>query len=252
MMRAQVPQRAARPSGRPHRSAPRLLGASRRFGAPRPPSARPVASLPSGNGNGAGESGLALDRDLLDRLRPWARTMARRIGARPNDIDDAVQEAFVRASSAAPSFVFPVDVPRELAVRRWILGILAHVVAEQNDRARRSPLVTAMRPDLDGHNDVDEGRAEDHGAIVEARQDLGGILRRFFETTTAERFRVWLAFEVDCVPAPEIARQEGAPVGTIYTRVRLAREDLAAMLTREEAEARFKRSRDATRGEGRR
>ena len=55
-------------------------------------------------------------------------------------------------------------------------------------------------------------------------------MRTFPGATSPERWRTWLAFEVDGVPVAEIARQEGAPQATIYNRVRLAREDLAAML----------------------
>lgn len=247
-MRPHVPRR---PSRRPHRTAPRLLGASRRLGIPRPSSPRAAASLPSGGGeSGGGSPGLALDRALFERLRPWASGIARRIGASPGEIEDVVQEAFERVTRSAASFVPPLDVPRETAIRRWIVGILAHVVGSQNRRARRSPLSAHARAEHhgrrqgadDGRRDVDADDIDpaDHGALVEARADLRYLLQRFPGATLPERWRAWLAFEIDGVDAAEIARQEGTPIGTVYNRVRLAREDLAAMLTREEAAAQFR------------
>jgi DNA-directed RNA polymerase specialized sigma24 family protein len=44
-----------------------------------------------------------------------------------------------------------------------------------------------------------------------------------------------LSYEVDQVAVTEIARQEGRPVATIYTRLRRARQDLATALSREAA-----------------
>jgi DNA-directed RNA polymerase specialized sigma24 family protein len=69
----------------------------------------------------------------------------------------------------------------------------------------------------------------------EARAALRYVLRAFPGATSPERFRVWLACDVDGMTLAEMARQEGAPEGTISTRLRLARQDLEAMIARERA-----------------
>ncbi|MEZ4308710.1 MAG: sigma factor-like helix-turn-helix DNA-binding protein [Polyangiaceae bacterium] len=50
-----------------------------------------------------------------------------------------------------------------------------------------------------------------------------------------ERFRAVYAFYFLCLTAAEIARCEGAPVPTVYNRLRLAREDIRAAILRERA-----------------
>lgn len=228
-----------RPARRSLRSAPRLLAASRRL-VPKPhPRRRPVAPLENGNASGPPSAPSPEVRASLATLRPWALKMARYFGARADDREDVVHDAFVRAARDLGYFLAPLDVPRETALRRWIVGILANVVLEHQRRARRaSKRSSGVAPD-----DLDAERG-DHGAAVEARADLRRILQAFPAETSPERWRAWLASEVDGVPVAEIARQEGSPESTIYNRLRLAREDLAAMLSRHEATARGKLARD--------
>ena len=52
-------------------------------------------------------------------------------------------------------------------------------------------------------------------------------------TTSADRWRAWIAHEVDGVSVAEIARQEGRPRATIYNLLRLARQDFAAAMARD-------------------
>ena len=234
-----------RPARRTLRTAPRLVGASRRFGAPRPRKPRPEAPIET-SGAGAPPSSVdPSDVAAFGSLRPWALTMARRLGAREAEAEDATQEALLRAARDLDTFLAPLDVPRETALRRWIVGILAHVLSEHRAKDLRRP-----RPVRVANEAL--GGADPRGAL-EARAELRHLLQRFPGATSPERWRAWLAFEVDGVPVVEIARQEGAPEGTIYNRVRLARQDLAAMLVRQDAAARGKLGRDRmTRRKGRR
>jgi RNA polymerase sigma factor (sigma-70 family) len=185
-----------------------------------------VASLENNGPSGPPSPPAPSDLAAFAMLRPWAVKMARYLGARPVEEEDITQEALLLAARDLGSFLAPLDVPRETALRRWIVGILAHVLEAHRDHARR-------------HQPAPHDPASvDPRGRTEARAVLRHLLQTFPSATTPERWRVWLAREVDGVPVAEIARQEGAPESTIYNRLRLARVDLAAMLAREEAAAR--------------
>lgn len=62
----------------------------------------------------------------------------------------------------------------------------------------------------------------------------GSVLRLLQASTTPERWRAVRFFAMGFKVA-HIAQREGVPVPTIYTRMRLAREDFAAAIAREEA-----------------
>lgn len=183
------------------------------------PIARPASSAPpSPPSPGATSPAIG---PSLERLRAWATGTARRLGA-PSP-EDATQEAFLRAIRSADTFAPAPDVPHEVALRRWIAGILGHVVVDAWRAENRAE--KARPPSSD---------ADPFGAF-EARAALRYVLRTFPRATTAERFRVWLACDVDGMTLAEMARQEGAPEGTIATRLRLARQDLETMIARERA-----------------
>ena len=52
------------------------------------------------------------------------------------------------------------------------------------------------------------------------------------EATPPARWRAFYAYAVEELPVERIAASEHAPRATIYTRIRLAREDLRAALVR--------------------
>jgi DNA-directed RNA polymerase specialized sigma24 family protein len=167
--------------------------------------------------------------------------MARYLGARSIEAEDVAQEALLLAARDLGSFLAPLDVPRETALRRWIVAILARVLAGH----RGGPAGRSLATD-------DHLEGVDPRGALEARAELRHLLQHFPAATSPERWRAWLAFEVDGVPAAEIARQEGAPQATIYNRIHDARADLAAMLSRQDAAARGKLGRDRmTRRKGR-
>ena len=81
-----------------------------------------------------------------------------------------------------------------------------------------------------------EDVALDHEADAERARDV--VLADLREATSPDFWRVFYAHEVECLPVALIARIEGIPVATVYNRLRLARRDLRAAITR----ARWRRS----------
>jgi RNA polymerase sigma-70 factor (ECF subfamily) len=156
----------------------------------------------------------------------WIANGARKLGVRPADAEDCAQEVLIAAARGWATMRAPVDVAADTARRRWVWGILAHRASafHRSARARvrvRANFETAIgSPSQPSH----EERAV---ALL--------TIRSLQDATTPERWRAWFAHEVDGIDVREVARTEGAPLQTIYTRLRLAREDFAAFRAREEA-----------------
>ena len=147
-----------------------------------------------------------------------------RLGLNKADGEDAVQEAFERIVVAWASFSPTPELPERSARRRWIAG---HLLSEGRRirRARRRAEARELPADREGHVSI----AASPEAHVSARETL----RTLQCCTSPDRWRVWIAHEVDGVPVAEIARQEGRPRATIYNLLRLARRDFAAAIARD-------------------
>ena len=83
------------------RSSPRLLAASRRFGAPRPRKPLPEAPIESSGAGGPPSSPDPSDLAAFASLRPWALAMARRLGARSGDVAPGKVRMRCRSSARA-------------------------------------------------------------------------------------------------------------------------------------------------------
>ncbi|MCB9659593.1 MAG: RNA polymerase sigma factor [Sandaracinaceae bacterium] len=150
---------------------------------------------------------------MLAQLRRW--------GVPPDDAEDCLHDVLLRVHSLASRF----DPSRP--VRPWVTGIARRVALERKRARRGVPLDDATEPRV--HTDPS------HAADV-SRALLR--LRRVSQELDAERRRVWLAHDLEDVPAPELARALRVPVNTVYSRLRLARRDVRAALERVDAEAR--------------
>jgi DNA-directed RNA polymerase specialized sigma24 family protein len=70
----------------------------------------------------------------------------------------------------------------------------------------------------------------------------GDTLGAFSEATSPERWRALIAY-AEGISVAEIARREGIPAATVYTRIWKARRDIAAAMTREYAAIYIRRKR---------
>jgi RNA polymerase sigma-70 factor (ECF subfamily) len=138
----------------------------------------------------------------------------RRLGIAEKDAVDATQEAFLIAYRRRDEF------ERRSSVRTWLIGIAVRVAAGRRNRAG------AQREQLD------EGRVAaarldfDFGAALEAR-DFLRLLDAVLDELSFEQRAVFTMFEMEGMSGDEIAEATGVPVGTVRSRLRLAREAFA-------------------------
>jgi RNA polymerase sigma-70 factor, ECF subfamily len=143
-----------------------------------------------------------------------------RLGVREPDLEDALQEVFVVVYRRLPSF------DGSCRMTSWLFGIALRVAAAYRRRAhrRREQLVADAASDQES-----PGKSpEEQTALSQARERVVQIL----DSMDLEKRAVFVMFELEELGGPEIARELGIPIGTVYSRLDAARRDFARALRR--------------------
>jgi RNA polymerase sigma-70 factor (ECF subfamily) len=152
-------------------------------------------------------------RRLYRECAPFLRETLRRLTWSGADVDDLLQDVFVVAVSKQVALL-SADSPRA-----WLYGVALKVAS---DRRRRhalwsflglesmAPLTAAGGP----QEDVERAQAE-------------ALLQRGLERISAAKREVFVLYELDGLSGQEIAEALGAPLNTVWTRLRQARLELA-------------------------
>lgn len=156
-------------------------------------------------------------RELVRRTQPLVWRLCRALGS-AGEVDDLVQETYLRALRSLPSY--RGDAP----VRSWLLSIGRHVCADHvRRRTRQRRLVERITRSASVPSGEVAGGA-DADALHEFVEALGDDRREAFVLTQI----VGLSYE-------EAADVVGCPIGTIRSRVARARLDLVDALRRADA-----------------
>jgi RNA polymerase sigma-70 factor (ECF subfamily) len=139
----------------------------------------------------------------------------RRLGIREEDAADTAQEVFIVVHRKLPEFA------GHSKLTTWLYGICFRVASE---RRRARP----QQPTL-GEQEAASfvGRSADPGATAERNQGLA-LLERVLDRIPDEQRAVFCLFELEGMTGEEIAEALEIPLGTAYSRLRLARAAFAA------------------------
>ncbi|HEX2872873.1 MAG TPA: sigma-70 family RNA polymerase sigma factor [Polyangiaceae bacterium] len=154
----------------------------------------------------------------------WVYRTLQRFGVRSADLEDLTHDVFVVFHARRGEF----DASR--ALKPWLMGIAFRVASDYRRRAsHRNELLQEPEEQPD---------SKPNPELATERARSRELLLRGFETIEPDRLAVLLLHDVDGVAAPQIAEALGIPLNTAYSRLRLARRDLAkavAQLTPREA-----------------
>ena len=140
------------------------------------------------------------------------------LGVHDADLEDLGQEVFVTVHRRLASF----DGRSKLTT--WLFGICLHLAQRHRRRAYfRLELLHAEPPER-----VDPETPEARYASEEARVRL----ERLLDKLSPERRATFVMFEVEGMSCEEIAELTGVPVGTVYSRLHLARKLVTAAAAR--------------------
>jgi len=158
---------------------------------------------------------------------------ARRLGVSDTAIEDFVQEVFMIVFRRLPAF------EGRSALRTWLYGIVLRAVREYHRVTFRA---NARRASSSENLRQTEARA-DAGALPDeqvAQAQAMRILEQVLDDLAPERREVFVMAELEQMTIPEIASLTGDKINTIYSRLRLAREEFERSTAR-------RRARDARR-----
>lgn len=188
-------------------------------------------SLAAARSTGPGEmSGLRLTSEVLQfsviyqTYFDFVWRCTRRLGVGPQSIDDVVQEIFIVIHARLSTLNSPT------ALRSWIYGIIRRTVLAHTrvDRARaESPLDATDEPSL-MPTPLD----------VAEHTDQVKLLWRLLAELDGPKREAFVLAELEEMTMPDIAQALEIPLGTVYSRVRAARQSFDAALARHTARSR--------------
>lgn len=155
---------------------------------------------------------------VFDAHAGFVWRVLRYVGVREADLPDVTQEVFVVVHRRLSSF----DAERG-ALRTWLFGIAQNVARNHQRLARHRHEVGVDELPEEADSAADP-EAQLSGA--RARQ----LLARALEALGPEQRTVLVLHDLEEVPMQQIADEEGIPVATAYSRLRLARAKLNGLL----------------------
>jgi len=141
----------------------------------------------------------------------------RRLGIREEDASDAAQEVFIVVHRKLPEFA------GRSKLTTWLYGVCFRVASERRRAGGRAPL---------GVQEAEAfvSRPADPAATAERNQGLA-VLERILDRMPDEQRAVFCLFELEGMTGDDIAESLEIPLGTVYSRLRLARAVFTAAST---------------------
>jgi RNA polymerase sigma-70 factor (ECF subfamily) len=160
---------------------------------------------------------------VYDELFDFVYRNARRLGVPPSAADDVVQEVFLVLHRRLAEY------DGRAALQGWVYGILANTVRDYRRRFRRkqAALVATER-------DEQLGPAPSTASPerrTELKRDLELLMKLLDALPDAQRELIILA-DLEQLSVPEICQCIGGNSSTVHSRLRVARENLKAKLSR--------------------
>ena len=165
-------------------------------------------------------------REIYDEHFRFVWRSLHRLGVRDADVPDVVQDVFVVVHKKLGEF------EGKSKMTTWLFGICMRVASDH----RRSAAVRREVPTESSALESTPDRAGDAAAESEKRQERE-ILYRLLDELPEDQRAVFVLFEIEGLSGDEIAELVGAPVGTVRSRLRLAREGFRRSLARINAKA---------------
>jgi RNA polymerase sigma-70 factor (ECF subfamily) len=163
-------------------------------------------------------------QEVYAQTLPFVLRKARRLGVGESDIDDLTQEVFVAVFRRLHDF------EGRSSVRTWVLGILARLVQNYRRGQRRKGNEHVQSKDV-----VDPDQLADAGADPSefaSRAQAWRVLCALLEQLTEDKAALFVMAELEGMTLREIAALMDTSIGTIASRLRVARSEFAQALAR--------------------
>ena len=168
---------------------------------------------------------------MYERHADFVWRTVRRLGVSEGEARDAVQDVFLAVHSNLHTF------RGESSLTTWLFAISRSVARERRRSARRAPTLYdegSVDDEIDLRADVARGAEHNQQLAL-----LDGILNQL----PVEQRNVFVLFELEKLTGEEIGAALEIPLGTVYSRLQLARKAFRAAVARMEARENFTRRR---------
>jgi RNA polymerase sigma-70 factor (ECF subfamily) len=179
-----------------------------------PPTAAPSGSEPP---RPHASAELTLERIHSEHFTFIWRSL-RGLGVPATALDDAAQQVFLVVHRRLPEFA------GRSSLRTWLFSIAYRVALNQRRALKRRGPTVEIAEDLEQHAAGPETRAE-------AREALR-FVERFLDGLPPKKRALFALALLEELPATEVAAALGVPVNTVYSRLRLLREEFRQALVR--------------------
>ena len=160
-------------------------------------------------------------RTLFELEASYVMRSLRRLGVAPADLEDMAHEVFLAVHGQLDKF----DTARPL--RPWLFAFVFRIASHYRRRDRREPR---------GSEDIDPADDRDLADVALEKDEKKRLVLDALGTIELERRAVFILHELDGTTCQEIAKTLGIPIGTVYSRLRLARDDFGSAARRLQAQ----------------
>jgi RNA polymerase sigma-70 factor, ECF subfamily len=164
--------------------------------------------------------------DVYRQHFPFVWRTARRLGVTAEALDDVTQEVFLIVHRRLPDFA------GRASIKTWLFSVAINVVrAHRRARLRREPRGLYLDPAWEPSLQDREPPPDDVATKVEAAHLVHALLDELDD----RKREVFVLAELEQMSAADISCALVIPVNTVYSRLRLARQEFAAAAARHRA-----------------
>jgi RNA polymerase sigma-70 factor (ECF subfamily) len=165
-------------------------------------------------------------RAVYDGYFDFVWTCVRRFGIPRDAVDDVVQEVFIIVHARLKT------VERPASLRSWLYGVTRRTVSMyRRGRTGRAAGREIPEPAIDDNPHPMQLTPLDLAMLSDELQVLWKLLAQI----DPPRREVLVLADIEEMTAPEISEAVGIPLNTVYSRLRVAREEFSEIVARERA-----------------
>jgi RNA polymerase sigma-70 factor, ECF subfamily len=164
---------------------------------------------------------------LYERHADFVWRTLRRLGVAEAEARDAAHDVFLIVHAQLGRF------EGRSSLSTWLFTICRSVARDFRRRERRGAQLWT-----EGELDDEIDLRADVGRTVEHHEQLAE-LERILSTLSSEQRNVFILFEIEKLTGEELAEVLSIPLGTVYSRLQLARKGFKEELERSRARERF-------------
>jgi RNA polymerase sigma-70 factor (ECF subfamily) len=161
--------------------------------------------------------------EIYEKHADFVWRCLRRQGVPPDDAADAIQEVFLAVHRTLPSFEGRSSLPT------WLFTICRSVARDRRERAhRRHEVPAAERLGEDVDERADAAARLEHNARL-------SLLETILAAMEPDLRDVFVLYEIEDMTGEEIGQALSIPLGTVYSRLQVARTAFKREVARIEA-----------------